>query len=85
MTPLRQRFIDDLRLKNFSDGTIKVYVHAVEKFSRFLGRSPDESTAQRTCGRLWFTNWTAAFHAVTASSCAMLCGICIWTRWDANG
>jgi len=46
MTPLRQRFIDDLRLKNFSDGTIKVYVHAVEKFARFLGRSTDESTAQ---------------------------------------
>ncbi len=46
MTPLRQRFIDDLRLKNFSDGTIKVYVHAVEKFAQFLGRSPHESTAQ---------------------------------------
>ncbi len=46
MTPLRQRFIDDLRLKNFSDGTIKVYAHAVEKFALFLGRSPDESTAE---------------------------------------
>jgi site-specific recombinase XerD len=46
MTPLRQRFIDDLRLKNFSDSTIKVYVHAVEKFALFLGRSPDESTAE---------------------------------------
>ena len=46
MTPLRQRFIDDLRLKNFSDDTIKVYVHAVKKFSLFLGRSPDESTAE---------------------------------------
>ena len=32
MTPLRQRYIDDLRLKNFSPGTIKVYVHAVAKF-----------------------------------------------------
>ncbi len=46
MTPLRQRFIDDLRLKNFSDGTIKVYVRAVEKFALFLARSPDESTAE---------------------------------------
>jgi len=46
MTPLRQRFIDDLRLKNFSDGTIKVYVRAVEKFVLFLGHSPDESTAE---------------------------------------
>ncbi len=46
MTPLRQRFIDDLRLKNFSDGTIKVYVQTVEKFARFLGRSPHDSTVQ---------------------------------------
>ena len=42
----RKHFIDDLRLKNFSDGTIKVYVHAIELFSRFMGRSLDESTAQ---------------------------------------
>ena len=35
MTPLRKRFIDDLRLKNFSDGTIKVDVRAVEKFALF--------------------------------------------------
>jgi hypothetical protein len=40
MTPLRRRFIDDLRLKNFSDDTIKVYVYAVEKFALFLGHSP---------------------------------------------
>ena len=46
MTPLRRRFIDDLRLRNFSAGTIKVYVHAVERFSRFLGRSPAEATAK---------------------------------------
>ncbi len=52
MTPLRKRFIDDLRLKNFSDSTIKVYVHAVEKFARFLGRSPDESTAEDVRGFL---------------------------------
>jgi site-specific recombinase XerD len=42
MTPLRRRFIDDLRLKNFSSNTIKVYVHAVDKFARHFGRSPEE-------------------------------------------
>jgi integrase/recombinase XerD len=42
MTPLRQRYIDDLRLKNFSPKTIKVYVHAVAKFARHFGRSPEE-------------------------------------------
>lgn len=42
MTPLRQRYIEDLCLKNFSSKTIKVYVHAVAKFARHFGRSPDQ-------------------------------------------
>jgi site-specific recombinase XerD len=39
---MRQRYIDDLRLKNFSPGTIKVYVHAVDRFARHFARSPNE-------------------------------------------
>ena len=46
MTPLRQQYIDDLKLRNFSAGTIKVYVHAVERFARFLKRSPGDATAE---------------------------------------
>ncbi len=46
MTPLRQQYIDDLKLRNFSAGTIKVYVHAVERFARFLERSPGDATAE---------------------------------------
>ena len=46
MTPLRQQYIDDLKLRNFSAGTIKVYVHAVERFARFLKRSPEDATVE---------------------------------------
>ena len=42
MTPLRQRFIDDMRLRNLSPKTIEVYVHAVAKFSRHFKQSPAE-------------------------------------------
>ena len=42
MTPLRQRFLDDLRLRNYSPRTLETYLHHVLRFSRHFGRSPDQ-------------------------------------------
>lgn len=41
MTPLRQRFIDDLRLRNYARRTIDTYVSRVACFAKHFGRSPD--------------------------------------------
>ena len=42
MNPLRQRFIDDMRLRNLSPRTIEAYVHRAAKFAKHFGRSPEQ-------------------------------------------
>jgi integrase/recombinase XerD len=42
VTPLRQRFIDDLRVRNYSPRTIEAYVAGVARLARHFGRSPDQ-------------------------------------------
>ncbi|MCI4592209.1 tyrosine-type recombinase/integrase [Sphingobium sp. BYY-5] len=41
VSPLRRRMIDDMMLRNLSPATQRSYLHAVAKFSRHFGRSPD--------------------------------------------
>jgi site-specific recombinase XerD len=41
MTPLRQRFLDDLRVRNYAPRTIEAYLAGVVRFARHFGRSPD--------------------------------------------
>lgn len=41
MTALRQRMQDDLQLRNYSDHTIRAYLHCVTEFARHFHTSPD--------------------------------------------
>lgn len=41
MTPLRQRFLDDLRLRNYAPGTIEAYVAGVARFANHFECSPE--------------------------------------------
>jgi integrase/recombinase XerD len=43
-TPLRQRMIDDMRMRKMAEHTQERYVRAVRKLAAFLGRSPDCAT-----------------------------------------
>jgi len=46
ISPLRQRMIEDMRLRKLSAKTQTAYIRAVANFTRFLGRSPDTADAE---------------------------------------
>ena len=46
ISPLRQRMIDDMRLRKLSPKTQTGYIRAVRRFAAFLGRAPDTANAE---------------------------------------
>jgi integrase/recombinase XerD len=46
VSPLRQRMIDDMRMRKFGEKTQLDYVRAVRKFAQHLGRSPDTASVE---------------------------------------
>ena len=46
VSPLRQRMIDDMRMRKLSPKTQTHYLRAVRQFARYLGRSPDTASVE---------------------------------------
>ena len=46
ISPLRQRMIDDMRMRKLSPKTQSGYIRAVRQFSAYLGRSPDTASTE---------------------------------------
>src|ERR1700709_1788072 len=46
ISPLRQRMIDDMRMRRLAPKTQAGYLRVVREFTRFLGRSPDTATVE---------------------------------------
>jgi site-specific recombinase XerD len=44
ISPLRQRMIEDMRMRKFSPKTQNAYIRAVRRFTAFLGRGPDSAS-----------------------------------------
>ena len=46
VSPLRQRMIDDMRMRKLSEKTQSPYLRWVQPFAAYLGRSPDTATVE---------------------------------------
>ena len=45
-SPLRQRMIEDMRMRKLAPKTQAAYIRNVRKFAKYLGRSPDAATVE---------------------------------------
>jgi integrase/recombinase XerD len=45
VTHLRQRMLDELQRRNYSQSTTRIYIYAVEDFAKYFHRSPERPSA----------------------------------------
>jgi site-specific recombinase XerD len=72
MTALRQRFIEDLQLRNRSPKTVEVYVYHLREYARYFNQSPDQLSLDHAHRYILYllhdkkASWSAYNQAVSA-------------------
>jgi integrase/recombinase XerD len=89
MTPLRQRMIEDLKLRNLAPRTIQVYVERVASFAKHFGKSPDRlGAADVRAYLLYLVNEKhASWSYYNQALCALrfLYRVTLGKRWVLDG
>jgi site-specific recombinase XerD len=71
MTPLRQRFIDDLKLAGYSTRTIKSYIYSVSKLAQYFNKSPEHISNEELRNYLLYHKDKYASNTTTMALCAI--------------
>jgi integrase/recombinase XerD len=73
MTPLRQRTWEDLQLRNYSEHTMRAYLHCVADFARHFRTSPEHLGPEqvRTSQRFLVQEKQVAWPSVVQTVCAL--------------
>ena len=73
MTPLRQRLIDDLRLRGYAERTVEAYVYAVHQLAQHYHTSPDQLTDEQL--RQCFLHLLTERRVARSTLTIILCGV----------
>ena len=72
ISPLRQRMIEDMRMRKLGDRTQDGYVRAVRYFAKYLGHSPDTATVEDLRNyQLYLVDHGASPTSLNAAICGL--------------
>jgi integrase/recombinase XerD len=73
MTPLRQRMLEDLQLRNYSEHTIRAYLRGVADFAKHFGTSPEHLGPEqvRTSQLFLVQEKQVAWPSIVQTVCAL--------------
>jgi integrase/recombinase XerD len=71
MTPLRQRFTDDLKLAGYSQRTIDSYIYSVSKLAQYFNKSPENINNEELRTYLLYHKDKYAANTTTMALCAI--------------